>query len=389
MSHFSRSLNRELQHIRNDRGDFFLMVAVMPLLAAFIWWIFSAGQPDSLPAAIVDYDQSSSSRQLARAIDATPGVALQRWAGDQGSAIDALRQRKVYAVLVIPASFERNIYSATPADVLLLVNSQYATYASTLQRNITTATMAAGVGISAERWQMAGVFIDASYTTAMPINVLTTPLFNEGPNYEIFLAATLIPALMQILAMILAVSAVGRELRDGTANEWLSCANHSLVRALITKLLPAALMLSFYAALILWFFQQLAPESYTGSLFVIWLTLVLMNFSAMAIGVLIVAITRNFRMGLSLAGFYSAPAFAFSGQAFPLFAMPIAAQYWASILPLTHWLKIYNQLWLAGAPLTEVISSVFVLMGMLVSAGVLGFILLNRYAFLPASWGAR
>lgn len=388
MSALVGSLQRELAHLRNDRGDFFLAVLLMPLLCLLIWWIFSAGQPSKLPIAVIDQDQSSLSRQLTRLVNAAPGVqVIEQWQ-DIAPAIDALRQRKVYAVLLLPKQLERTIYRGESADLVLQLNTQYTTYASTIQRDIQQAILTAGTAISTERLQRMGLYSAESMTTMMPIQVLATPLYNEGPSYEVFLSATLIPALFQILAMVLTVSAIGRELRDSTARDWLNTARGSVFTALVGKLLPYLTLLAVYAAAYILLFYNLAPESYSGSTWAAYFTLVLMVAGSMSISILIIAITRNFRMGLSVAGFYSAPAFAYSGQAFPLVAMPVLAQAWASILPLTHWLKIYNQLWLAGAPWAAVITPLTILALMFFSA-IPGGLLLRRFSFHPTNWGGR
>ncbi|MCC5824726.1 ABC transporter permease [Alkalimonas sp.] len=389
MSAFRRSLARELAHLQHDKGDRFLTFWLMPALCLFVWWIFSAGQPEQLPVAVLDQDRSTLSRQLIRLVDAAPGVAVTVSADDSKAAVDALRQRQVYGLLILPKGMQDDVYNGQPAELVLQLNSQYTTYASTLQRGIQQAVLTVGVAISADRLQRLGIFADASLDTVMPVQVLATPLYNEGPNYEVFLAATLIPALFQILAMVLTVSAIGRELRDGSAQGWLDTANGSVAIALCSKLLLYLTMLCFYGAGYVWFFQQLVPHSYTGSPLSIWLSFVLMNAAAMAIGVLLIALTRNFRMALSLAGFYSAPAFAYSGQAFPLVAMPELAQYWASILPLTHWLKIYNQQWLAAAPFAAATHPWLILLMILLLGSLIGFLLLKRSGFKPENWGAR
>lgn len=382
------SLQRELAHLRNDRGDFFLAVLLMPLLCLLIWWIFSAGQPSKLPVAVIDQDRSSLSRQLTRLINAAPGVLISEQFQDIPTAIDALRQRKVYAVLLLPKNLETTIYRGESADLVLQLNTQYTTYASTIQRDIQQAVLTAGTGISTDRLQRMGLYDAESMTVTMPIQVLATPLYNEGPSYEVFLSATLIPALFQILAMVLTVSAIGRELRDSTARDWLNSAHGSVFTALLGKLLPYLILLAAYGAAYILLFYHLAPESYGGSSWAAYFTFILMVAGSMSISILIIAITRNFRMGLSVAGFYSAPAFAYSGQAFPLVAMPELAQAWASILPLTHWLKIYNQLWLAGAPWASVITPLTVLVLMCLSA-IPGGLLLKKLSFHPASWGGR
>lgn len=389
MPAFWHSSRRELQHLTQDKGDQLLAVWLLPLLCLLVGWIFSAGQPERLPMAVLDQDQSALSRQLIRLVDAGPGVEVALQLQDSKAAADALRQRQVYAVLVLPQGLEQRIYQGQSSELVLNLNSQYTTYASTLQRGIRQALMTAGVAIGLDRLERQGLSAEASLSTLLPVQVLATPLFNEGPSYEVFLAATLIPALFQILAMVVTVSAIGRELRDGTAMAWRAAAGDSVLLALSSKLLPYFVLLAAYAGGYVWFFHQYIPASYTGSALLIWFSLLLMIAAAMAVALLLIALTRNFRMALSLAGFYSAPAFAYSGQAFPLVAMPDFAQYWASILPLTHWLKIYNQQWLAAAPLSAVGASWSVLAAMLLCTSLAGYLLLKRSAFNPASWGAR
>lgn len=94
MSALLASIQRELKHLRHDRGDLFLAVALLPLLCLLVWWIFSAGQALNLPIAVVDQAPSSSSRELTRIINAAPGINVsQRWQAAT-PAIDALRQRQ-------------------------------------------------------------------------------------------------------------------------------------------------------------------------------------------------------------------------------------------------------------------------------------------------------
>lgn len=388
MSALLASIQRELKHLRYNRGDLFLAVGLLPLLCLLVWWIFSAGQPLNLPIAVVDQTPSSSSRELTRMINAAPGVSVDQHWQTSAPAIDALRQRHVYAVLLMPNDFESSLLRGDSAELVLLLNTQYSTYSSTIQRDVQQAILTVGTGISADRLQRLGMYDDESIVTMMPIKVLVSTLYNEGPNYEVFLSATLIPALFQILAMVLTVSAIGRELRDGSARNWLQVAKGSVFIALFGKLLPYLMLLALYGAIYILLFYHLAPASYAGSSWAAYFTFVLMVAAAMSISIFIIAITRNFRMGLSVAGFYSAPAFAYSGQAFPLIAMPELAQLWASILPLTHWLKIYNQVWLAGAPWAAILAPLTILLAMWFSA-VPAALLLRQFSFHPASWGGR
>ena len=52
------------------------------------------------------------------------------------------------------------------------------------------------------------------------------------------------------------------------------------------------------------------------------LGLLLLIAAYLGVGTLLIAATLTFRNALSIAAFITAPAFAFSGQGFPLLAMP-------------------------------------------------------------------
>ncbi|MFP3681801.1 hypothetical protein SB725_32455, partial [Pseudomonas sp. SIMBA_041] len=57
-------------------------------------------------------------------------------------------------------------------------------------------------------------------TAYAPISVQRISLFNAATNYQQFLASTVIPALLHILAMVIGATTIGRELRDKNIGRW-------------------------------------------------------------------------------------------------------------------------------------------------------------------------
>ena len=88
-----------------------------------------------------------------------------------------------------------------------------------------------------------------------------------------------------------------------------------------------------------------------GSLGLILVSTIIFVLAYQAIGLFILALTANLRMSLSMAGFYSAPAFAFVGVTFPLMGMPLLAKIWSYLLPLTYYIKIFIDQSMKGAPI--------------------------------------
>jgi ABC-2 type transport system permease protein len=64
-------------------------------------------------------------------------------------------------------------------------------------------------------------------------------------------------------------------------------------------------------------------------------------FTYQMLAVLLVSVTANLRLGLSLASAYGMMALTFSGLTFPQFAMPVVAKGFSYLFPFTYWVKIF------------------------------------------------
>ena len=385
------SARRELTWLRRSPWDL-AMISWVPLLAvALLWWIFSAGLPNRLPIGVMDEDHSALSRQLTRFLDATPGLQLAGRYNNSAQAEQALRSAEVYAVVSIPPGFARSIKMGRAAQVTLLHNAQLGTHSGLIQRDVRTvvATLSAGVEMAARNKR--GEPAQAVRVSMEPIRTGMLTLFNTSLNYEQFLAAALIPALLHILAMTAGAWTVGRELRDGSLWRWLGVLPRwpQASGALLGKLLPAWLGLSLVATAALLWLTWGRGWYPAGSLAWVWLAELLMLALSMAMGVAAAAITRSLRVALSATGFITAPAFAFSGVGFPLVAMPVLARAWAEVLPYTHYIRLQMEQLQMGAPLRYSLPTMVI---MLLASGLLlaGSVpLLQQSCRHPHLWGKR
>jgi ABC-2 type transport system permease protein len=224
-----------------------------------------------------------------------------------------------------------------------------------------------------------------------PIRSGMVTLFNASLDYEQFLGAALIPALLHILGMTAGAWGVGRELRDRTLPDWLGSAPSlaQVFAAVCGKLVWAWWGLGVAATLSLLWITWGRGWHPAGSL--AWTCLALWIFLALSIamGAVVAAATRSLRTALSATGFITAPAFAFGGVAFPLVAMPWGAQLWAKALPYTHYIRLQMEQLQMGAPLavsfaTPMWMAVATLGGLALTA-----VALRSAAAQPASWGRR
>ncbi|MDP3230376.1 MAG: ABC transporter permease [Acidovorax sp.] len=390
MNSIVNSLTREARRLRGSPWDLAMLTWVPLLAVALMWWVFSAGLPRHLPVGVMDADQSSLSRQLVRMLDATPGLQVTQHYANNAEAERALRSVQVYAVITVPRDFARTVKEGRAAQVTLLHNAQLGTHSGVLQRDVraVVGTLSAGIEMAARNKR--GESAQAVHTSMEPIHTQMVALFNVSSNYEQFLGAALIPALLHILAMTAGAWAVGRELRDRTVGEWLGAGGLlNVAGALVGKLaLPwASLTLVGLLALvgITWGRGWHPP----GNLGWVAAALALLMAVSLMAGAALAGLTRSLRTALSGTGFFAAPAFAFSGVAFPLAGMPGSARAWAEAMPYTHYIRLQIEQLQMGAPLA---TSVSTMVALLVATGVLwgvGSAALHLASRKPATWGGR
>ena len=388
---FATSARREAAWLQRSRWDL-AMISWVPLLAvAFLWWTFSAGLPNRLPIGVLDQDHSALSRQLIRFLQATPGLQVVRPYDNTTEVTQAMRRAEVYAVVSIPPDFARSLKQGRAAQITLLHNAQLGTHSSLIQRDVRSAvgTLSAGVELAARNKR--GEPALATLVSIEPIKTSLVTLFNPSLNYEQFLAAALIPALLHILAMTAGAWAVGRELRDRTVADWLRphASWGSTAAALLGKLLWPLLGLGLVGTLAMLWLTLGRGWHPAGSL--AWVLLALWAFLALslAMGALASSASRSLRTGLSATGFITAPAFAFGGVGFPLQSMPVLARGWAEVLPYTHYIRLQMEQLQMAAPLAYSALTLMVISLVAIIFVVLCAPLLNRCAGQPDTWGGR
>ncbi len=386
-----RTWEREWRRLMASPWDLAMLTWVPVAAVALIWWMFSAGLPTQLPIGVLDQDHSALSRQLTRFLSASPGLRVAVPLADLYDAERHLRRADVYAVVVTPEGFARTVKSGRAAQVTLLHNAQLGTHSGLIQRDVRTVvgTLSAGVEMAARARR--GESAQSVRVSMEPIRTDMVTLFNPALNYEQFLAAALVPALLHILAMTAGAWGVGRELRDGTMWDWLgvSPSATSVGGALLGKLLPSWLLLcSVAVGALLWFTWGRGWHP-PGSL--AWTAMVLCALLALSIamGALAASITSSLRTALSATGLITAPAFAFGGVGFPLSSMTAGARAWAEVLPYTHYIRIQAEQLQMGAPVPLSIPTAIVFVG--VTGALLATCIpsLRAACLHPTRWGRR
>ncbi len=357
-------------------------VAVFMLIA----WMFSAGVVRDLPMAVVDLDQTSFSRKVGRMVDATPVCKITEHPLSYDEAQRLMVKGKVDSVLVLPAGLEREISKGSSTTVALYINNTNVVKGGVLKSQLYNALSTISGGIKVQAMMKKGMTTEQAMERAMPVKPDIHLLFNPFGNYSYFLTLGLMPLLAVVFIFLGSVYAMGIELKEGSAGEWMETAHRSVTVAVTGKLFPYTLLFFMNMMVMNIILIRMLGTPLRGSLVAILFSEILLISSYQLLAVLILNLTANLRLSLSLGSAYTMMALTFSGLTFPSMAMPLLAKLFSLIFPYTFWLKIFLSQTLRGEPLSEIIVPLSVFLIFIVG-GVVAFPGFKRKLTDPIYWG--
>ncbi|AZQ84384.1 ABC transporter permease [Colwellia sp. Arc7-635] len=336
---FVAALKREWLHYKRCSGEVFFSLITLILSMVVVTWIFSSGVLRDIPIAVVNNDGSSVSRAYIRMLDASPQLRIAETMASSTQARALLDTAAVYAVVVIPKDFSQSLKLGRQTTVFAWHSAQFLTVSGVISKSLreVTGTMSAAIKISSlqERGESS---IEAKVNFS-PVQAELRTLFNPFQNYQYFLIAGLLPAMLQVFVMIWSVYLVGKEYQDNTSAQWLAT-GHNIYNALLAKVLPLFLLSSVIGLACLLYLFGIAGWPINGSLSLLIIAWEFMIAAYIVLGLLFAAFAPQLATGLSVAVFFTAPAFAYAGVTFPQQSMPLLAELWAYLLPVRSLLRL-------------------------------------------------
>ncbi|MGU5817538.1 ABC transporter permease [Aeromonas hydrophila] len=305
------------------------------LLIGILCWVFSAGLARDLKIGLVDLDQSLLSRELAFSLDASAGLKVAQQFDSIDAGASALRGGDIYALVVLPSHLERDARQGTQPQVTVFNNGQFILIAKLVNSALAqvVGTLNGQVGVLSA--MAGGKALPGALGQAVPIASQVTALYNINSSYAQFLLSALLPAVWQILVVLYGINALARTDRLGL--DWTT---KGVWFGLWRTLLPHVLIgwgwgLGWSLLLFKGFGYPMQ-----GSWLVLTAGLGLASAACVSMGAFFYGIIRDPARALSLAGAYTAPGFAFMGVTFPVSAMGDFAQFWRSLLPISHYVEL-------------------------------------------------
>ncbi len=233
-----------------SRRLYFGVCIVLPLFTIFFMaTIFGNGQMENIPIGIVDQDNTTTSRNIARNISAVPTFKVTRHFVNEAAAREAVQRKEIYGYLSIPPRFEQD--AVTGKDATLSYYYHYALLSVGGELMAAFETALAPVALSPIAMQAVALGVNENQieTFLLPIQANNHPIYNPSLDYSVYLSQPFFFVLFQVIVLLVMVYAVGSEIKFRTGDDWLSTARGNMVTAILGKFLPYTVIFSLMAIL--------------------------------------------------------------------------------------------------------------------------------------------
>ena len=344
---------KELRQLRRDRMTLAMIVGI-PVIQLTLFGYAINTNVRGLQAGIADQANTAGSRALVMDMLATDVIVPTVKADTPQQLIEMLRRGKISVGIAIPPDFERRRIEGREAVQILVDGSDTAVQgaAAQLAQVPVDSTVAAPI-TSATR---------APATSTPPSGPVTVVAFyNPERRSAVNIVPGLIGVILTMTMVLFTGIAIVRERERGNM-ELLIATPLTSAELMIGKVLPyiaiGFIQTSVVLALGIWLFKV----PILGSLLDVYLAAGLLIFANLALGLLISTRAQSQFQAMQMSFFVFLPSILLSGFMFPFAGMPKPIQYFAEVLPLTHFLRLIRGVMLRSGSLWELWPDVLALL---------------------------
>ena len=246
---------------------FFLPLFIFLMMSS----LMSEGLPFQVPAAIVDKDGSTVSREVSQTLAGMQLVDVRKTCNSFTEARHDMQKGDIFGYFLIPENFQQDLLSGRKPEITFYTNMTYFVPATMLLKTFQATALYTKAGITMNVLEAVGATPDQVTPLLLPVNIEARAIHNPGLNYAIYLCNSFVPCVLQLMIFLVTCFSLGQEIKYGTSVKLIRMAGGSTIKALAAKLMPQTIIWMVIAIFMeAWLFKINGYPVY-GSWF--WLTL--------------------------------------------------------------------------------------------------------------------
>ncbi len=317
------------------------MIGLPLFMFLFVTSMFEEGLPTRIPAAIVDRDGTSLSREVTQTLGGMQMVHLTETPNSYTEARHLMQEGKIYGFFLIPENFQADLLAGRAPEITFYTNMVYFVPGSLLFKTFKATAIYTKAGVAMSVAQAAGQDPETAAPLLQPINIATRAIGNPLMNYGIYLGNSFIPAVLQLMIMLVTVFSLGQEIKYHTSVRLLRMARGSIVRAVYSKLLPQTVIWWVVSGFMLSWLYRYNHFTMQGSWLWMILSELLFVMAAQGFAVFVFGLLPNLRLSLSVCALTGILSFSIAAFSFPEESMYPAMSIFSWLMPVRYNFLIY------------------------------------------------
>lgn len=337
----------------------------MVLFPLFIMFFFTSlmgnGLPTELPCGIVDQDNTSTTREIVRRLDAMQTTRVTNYYNSVSEARQAIQQGEIYAFLYFPDGMTSDLIASRQPTVSFYFNSVTLMAGALLMRDLKTVTTLASASVGSAKLAAIGKTESEIMAFLQPITIDLHQPNNPWTNYNVYLTTMMVPGIFMLLFTLLTVYSIGTELKFSRSKTWMRLSGHNALIAMLGKFLPHTIIFLAMTYGYQWYIYGHLGFPHVGGTGMIILLGLLMVLSCQGFGIFMFGIAPSLRMSMSVCSLWAVLGISLSGATFPVFAMHPIIESASYLFPLRHYYMIYQLCVFNGYPLIDAWTNIIIL----------------------------
>lgn len=345
LSRLKAIIKKEVVQLSRDKLTFG-MVFGLPVIQILLFGFAINTDVRNLRAGVANQSESHLSREFVQAIGATQVVDIIEQLATPKELEALMRRGEISIGIVIPSDFDRRVVDRNRSAVHILVDGSDPTILGVANqlRNI---PVQFGPGAQSQR----------------PASLIETrPYYNPERRTPVNIVPGLMGIILMMTMMLFTAVAIVREKERGNL-ELLINTPVSSAELMIGKVTPYIVIGLFQLGLILVVGILLFDVPIRGSVLDLYIAGAAFIAAKLALGLLLSTAAHTQFQAMQMTIFILMPSILLSGFMFPFDGMPVVAQYIGEALPTTHFIRLTRGIMLRDAPLGELTSDLYFLIG--------------------------
>ena len=283
----------------------FCMVVFPIMVVAFFTSMMEAGAPEDLPIGIVDADNTTTTRTLARRLDAFQSTKIVDAYPTVAEARHAVQRNEIFGFLYFPKGTTEKLMAGRQPTISYYYSMAAKMSGSLVMKDLKVISTLGSAAVGQATLRARGATDAQIQTFLQPIAIDLHMVANPWSNYNVYLSTVFVPGIIMLFVFLITAYSIGTELKFQRSREWVETAGGNILIAILGKFLPQTLI---WLAVFLgfeYYFYGVVHFPYEGGAWQMVLLAFMAVGASQGFGVFAFGLMPSLRMSMSICSLWA------------------------------------------------------------------------------------